>query len=319
MSSRFSTRLRLGVAALGLASLPLAACVASRPGDGTGAPAGTVFRDCPDCPEMVVVPPGRFAMGFDGGEPERYEGPVREVSIPRAFAAGRTEVTVAQFGAFVAATGYRAARGCYAWDGKTATLMPEANWADPGYGGAPADDEPAVCVDWRDAAAYVAWLAERTGQPYRLLSEAEWEYAADAGSVATYPWGDDPTEACAVANVFDLSGARVHRAAIEPVACDDGYAGVAPVGRRAPNAFGLHDLVGNVWEWVQDCYEMPYPAAPRDGSAVELAGCERRAVRGGSWITGIERQRPTFRGRDPEDRVSQVFGFRVARDLATPP
>jgi formylglycine-generating enzyme required for sulfatase activity len=277
--------------------------------------AGSTFKDCPDCPVMIVVPPGRFAMGYDGGEPERYEGPVREVTIPRAFAAGQTEVTVAQFRRFVTATGYQAARGCYAWDGKVATLNKDASWEDPGYGRRPRPAEPAVCVDWRDASAYVQWLATLTGQPYRLLTEAEWEYAADAGSEARFPWGEVTSRACPYANVFDQSGAGATTAAIEPVDCDDGHAGVAPVGSFAPNAFGLQDMVGNVWEWVADCYQMPYPAEPVNGSAVERPDCDRRSVKGGSWITEIERQRPTFRGRDPIDRVSQVFGFRVARDL----
>jgi formylglycine-generating enzyme required for sulfatase activity len=291
----------------------LAAC-ATQPGPGARR-AGQEFQECVDCPVMVVVPSGRFAMGFDGGEPERYEGPVREVTIKRSFAAGRTEVTVAQFRRFVAATGHQAARGCYAWDGKVATLNKDANWEDPGFGRPPGPDEPAVCVDWRDAAAYAKWLAALTGKPYRLLSEAEWEYAADAGSTARFPWGEDPVEGCKHANIFDRSGAAATTAAIPPVACDDGYAGVAPVGRFAANAFGLYDMVGNVWEWTQDCYRMPNPPEPADGSALEVPNCDRRSVKGGSWITEAERQRPTFRGRDPEDRVSQVFGFRVARDL----
>lgn len=295
--------------ALGL----LAGCAATSGDDP--AMAGRTFRDCADCPEMVVVPPGRFMMGFDGGEPERYEGPVREVAIARPFAAGRTEVTVAQFRKFVAATGYRAARGCYAWDGKAPSLLPDADWADPGYGRPVGDEEPAICLDWRDATAYVAWLAAKTGQPYRLLTEAEWEYVAKAGSRATFPWGDDPAAGCRYANLYDESAARAIGAPIVPTPCDDGYAGVAPVGRFAPNAFGLHDMTGNAWEWVQDCYAMPYPPLPVDGTAQQTTGCDRRGVRGGSWITETSRQRPTFRGRDPEDRVSQIFGFRVAKDV----
>jgi formylglycine-generating enzyme required for sulfatase activity len=163
--------------------------------------------------------------------------------------------------------------------------------------------------------AYVTWLAGKTGKPYRLLSEAEWEYAADAGSTATYPWGENPEEACRYGNVYDLSAAKNNDSPLIPVNCDDGYPGIAPVGSYPPNAFGLQDMVGNIWEWAADCYRMPYPAEPVDGSALDVPDCDRRAVRSGSWITGVERQRPTFRGRDPIDRVSQVFGFRVARDL----
>jgi formylglycine-generating enzyme required for sulfatase activity len=276
---------------------------------------GRRFRDCADCPEMVVVPAGSFRMGFDGREPERYEGPVRDVTVVRAFAAGRTEVTVGQYRQFVAATGYRAARGCYAWDGKTPSMLPEADWAEPGYGRPAGDEEPAVCLDWQDARAYVVWLAARTGQSYRLLTEAEWEYAAKAGSTAVFPWGDDAADGCRFANLYDLSAARAIGAPIEPTPCEDGFVGVAPVGQLAANAFGLSDMTGNVWEWVHDCYAMPYPPAPVDGSAQDAIGCDRRGVRGGSWITQTAWQRPTFRGRDPVDRVSQIFGFRVARDV----
>ncbi len=289
----------------------LAACAASpeyRPGQ--------TFLDCADCPDMVVVPSGTFVMGFDGGEPERYEGPVRQLDIARAFAAGRTEVTVAQYRDFVNATGYVAAVGCYAWDGKVARMLEEANWQDPGYGRELLDQEPAVCLDWTDTKAYTDWLSARTGESYRLLSEAEWEYAADAGGAAIYPWGDDPDAACSYANVFDLDAAdAIEGSPLEPVNCRDGHASIAPVGSYPPNQFGLQDMVGNIWEWTQDCYVMPYPAGPLDGSPVSVENCDRRSVKGGSWVTSIERQRPTFRGRDPEDRVSLVFGFRVARDL----
>ena len=218
-----------------LIAMGLAAC-ATQPGPDARQ-AGQKFQDCADCPVMVVVPSGRFAMGFDGGEPERYEGPVREVTIKRTFAAGLTEGTGDQLRRFVAATGHQAARGCYAWDGKVATLNKDANWEDPGYGRPPGPDEPAACVDWRDAAAYAKWLAGLTGKPYRLLSEAEWEYAADAGSTARFPWGEDPAEGCRHGNIFDLSGAAATTAAIPPVDCDDGFAGVAPVGQFALNAF----------------------------------------------------------------------------------
>jgi len=276
---------------------------------------GQRFSDCADCPEMVVIGPGSFAMGFDGGEPERYEGPVRTVTIDYSFALGLTEVTVAQYRDFVAETGYSAAQGCFAWDGVVAEMRDEANWQNPGYGRSLTDNEPVVCVDWVDVKAYVDWLADKTGQPYRLPSEAEWEYAADAGSTATYPWGDAPEGGCRYANVFDQSAAAGIDSPLAPVACDDGAASVTAVGSYATNAFGLHDMTGNVWEWTQDCYQMPYPAAPLDGSPVSEGECTRRSVKGGSWVTGITRQRPTFRGRDPEDRASIVFGFRVARDL----
>ena len=278
---------------------------------------GKTFKDCRDCPEMVVLPPGDFLMGRDGGEQDRYEGPVRRVSIDYPFAAGRFEVTNAQYRRFVDATGHRTAgSGCNAFFGNTVEPLPNTNWRDPGYGRPIRDDEPVACIRWSDAKAYVSWLSGHTGKKYRLLTEAEWEYAARAGTAGTFTWGEDPAAACRYGNIHDESGAR---AAPElpygPPPCDDGFAGLSPVGRFEPNAFGLYDMIGNVWEWIEDCYEMPYPAAPADGSPQLATGCDRRGVRGGSWRTTIERQRPAFRGRDPEALTSQIFGMRVARTL----
>jgi formylglycine-generating enzyme required for sulfatase activity len=284
-----------------------------------GAPeAGTVFRDCVDCPVMVVVPASRFAMGAEGGEEGRPEGPVRQVAIARAFALGRYEVTQREYAAFVTDTRRETRGGCQVWEG--GWRFPEdADWTNPGYGRVPFDDEPVACVSWLDAQAFVAWLARRTGEPYRLPTEAEWEYAARAGSTTGYFWGDGTgAPACDYANVYDASGARRNGFDWAPFDCDDGHGQAAPVGSFRPNAFGLHDMIGNVWEWLADCFVAPYPAKPADGTAVQPppgAACARRAARGGSWITRPSRQRVSFRGRDPEETLYSFFGFRVARDL----
>jgi formylglycine-generating enzyme required for sulfatase activity len=280
--------------------------------------AGSEFRDCADCPAMVVVPPGEFRMGFPGGEEGRPEGPVRDVRIGYAFALGRTEVTQREYATFVAATRRATRGGCQVWDSEW-TFPADADWTNPGYGRVPFDDEPVACVSWEDARAYVEWLARGTGERYRLPTEAEWEYAARAGTTTGYFWGSDASAgppACDFANVYDESGQEKNAFNWAPFACDDGFGQVAPVGSFRPNAFGLHDMIGNVWEWTADCYVAPYPAAPVDGSAVEAAGeCERRTARGGSWITRPNRQRVTFRGRDPPETLYSFFGFRVARDL----
>jgi formylglycine-generating enzyme required for sulfatase activity len=308
-----------------VAALVLCGCqlLAPKPGES--------FQDCRICPVMVVVPPGGFRMGFDGGEPGRDEGPARYVSIGYSFAVGRFEVTQAQFAAFVTETHYETRGGCQVWEGEWRNPQ-DADWTNPGYGRIPFDDEPVACVSWDDAIAYVSWLSRRTGDRYRLLSEAEWEYAARAGTTTEYFWGPaSPSEldsaveadpgarstACDFANVFDETGAQTSAFKWPPFRCDDHYGRAAPVGSFRPNAFGLYDMIGNVWEWLEDCYEMPYPKGPVDGSPVEERSgeCARRTARGGSWITRPSRQRVTFRGRDPPATLYSFFGFRVARDL----
>jgi len=285
--------------------------------------AGSIIKECDVCPEVVVVPPGSFKMGWDGAEPlrdgeiRRYEGPERVVTIARSFAVGRFEVTNAQYGAFIAATGYKPDEGCFLWDGWNAEFLTKLGWLDPGYGRTPLPSEPAACVNWNAALAYVQWLSQKSGATYRLLTEAEWEYAARAGNAEAYTWGEQDERACDYANVFDISAKkRSPNAQLTAARCDDGHAQVAPVGSFKPNAFGLFDMSGNVWEWASDCHVMPYPDdAPTDGSAVTDKVCDRRAVKGGAWMTTVDRQRFTFRGRDPAEQNSSSFGFRVARDL----
>jgi formylglycine-generating enzyme required for sulfatase activity len=276
---------------------------------------GGVFADCANCPEMVVIPPGSFTMGYEGGvNDERYEGPPHPVSIDYSFAFGRLEITQAQFAEFVADTNYQAGTDCRMWTGETVEPVAGKDWRDPGYGRPPRDDDPVACVSWYDAKAYVAWLAKRTDKPYRLPTEAEWEYVAHGGDQTAYSWGDDPDAGCAVANYYDQAAAGLRP--WEPVACNDGQRIVAPVGSLAPNPFGVYDITGNVWEWAEDCYLVPYSVQPTDGTAYQTDGaCEKRVVRGGAWHSRATWQRPTFRGRDTEDFVTQVFGIRVVREL----
>ena len=284
---------------------------------------GEIIKDCDVCPQIVVVPPGSFKMGWDGAEPvrpgeiARYEGPERVVTIAKSFGVGRYEITNEQFAAFVDATGYTPLAGCFLWDGWHAEFSKTLGWRDPGYGRPPLPTEPVVCVNWNAAQAYVEWLSQKAGASYRLLTEAEWEYAARAGTEADYIWGNHDERACEYANVFDISAKkRSPNAKLTAARCDDGHAQVAPVGSYKPNAFGLYDMSGNVWEWAFDCHVMPYPAnAPTDGSAVIDDVCDRRAAKGGAWMTTVDRQRFTFRGRDPAKQSSWSFGFRVARDL----
>ncbi len=300
---------------LAVAALAVTATVARADDATLSVDAGAIFKDCADCPELVVIPPGDFVMGYDGGVAEdRYEGPPHPVTIGYAFAIGRMEISNAQFGAFVEDTGYEPGTDCRMWDGTGVSHIPGKDWRDPGYGRPPAANEPAACISWYDAKAYVGWLAKQTGQPYRLPTEAEWEYVARGGSQTDYAWGNDPDAGCFMANYYDESAAG--QRPWDPVGCDDGHAIVAPIGSLQPNPFGLYDIIGNVWEWVEDCYIMPYGVQPTDGSDHQVDGaCERRGVRGGAWHSRATWQRPSFRGRDTEDFVTQVFGIRVARDL----
>ncbi len=281
---------------------------------------GSTFQDCPDCPPLVVVPPGEFKMGSLEGEEDRPESPVRTVHIGYSFAVGRTPVTNAQYAAFVRATHHPTATGCTAIGAGPAgggdyLVQDTGDWKNPGYGRPPLDDEPVVCVQWRDAKAYTAWLTQVTHHHYRLLSEAEWEYAARAGTTTRFPWGDDPAESCKHANLYDEAGSVLNMP-YPPAPCNDGYVKAAPVASYPPNQFGLYDMIGNVWQWTEDCYLFEYPEWPVDGSPVEVkSACPLRSIRGGSWGTRVDRLRPSWRGRDPETRMNILFGFRIARDL----
>jgi formylglycine-generating enzyme required for sulfatase activity len=277
--------------------------------------AGTVFRDCADCPEMVVIPPGRFAMGSPDSEAGRYadEGPVHWVAIPRVFGVGRYELTKAQFARFVQERGYSASDGCHVWSGSKFVQDASKDWRNPGF--PQTGNDPVVCVNWNDAKAYAQWLTQKSGKRYRLPTEAEWEYAARAGRQESRPWGDNPNEACRYANVADAStktgvpgaeGWIIHD-------CSDGRAYTAPVGSYRPNAFGLYDMIGNAWEWTEDCWNDKYVGAPSDGSARASGNCGLRVLRGGSWHNDPDIARSAFRGRSDASFRSDHHGFRVAR------
>jgi formylglycine-generating enzyme required for sulfatase activity len=310
---RLLTLLTLTAAATACLSVP---AQAQKPKPAKTQKAGQRFQDCRDCPQMVVIPTGKFVMGAEAGEEGRYEGPEHAVAIARSFAIARDPITVAQFRTFVTATGYKAATDCIVPRNGTYEKVPGSDWRDPAMGRPPKDDEPVVCINWNDAQAYVKWLAKTSGKPYRMLTEAEWEYVAKDRKRTRFPWGDNPADACANANLMDASVPAAQRVEGAAQTCSDGYAALAPVGKFKANSFGVNEMVGNVWTWVQDCYVMPYPKdTPTDGSAYETPACERRSVRGASWGTNVTRARPTFRGRDPVDRLSGLFSLRVARDL----
>lgn len=298
---------------------------------------------------FVRIAPGSFRMGSD--EPaealaraypqmERRrleqladEAPVHTVRITRAFYLGRTEVTVGQFRRFVQASGYRPeseadGTGGYgynpAYDGPASARGdafegrdPRYSWRHPGF--AQGEDHPVVNITWHDAHALAAWLSATEGHRYRLPTEAEWEYACRAGTRTRYPQGDDPDTLARHANVFDQDAVphwpQWPHWRIQAAPGHDGHAFTAPVGSFAPNAFGLHDMVGNVWEWVSDWYgEDAYARAPRDDPQGPATG-QARVRRGGSWHTWPLYARCAFRNwNTPQTRYTLV-GMRLVREL----
>ena len=271
---------------------------------------GVVLRDCKNCPTMMIVPSGSFSMGSHVREAGRYdnEGPIHPVTLPETLGVGVYEVTRGQFRYFVEDTRHDAGQACWTYEKRIWLERDGRNWRFPGY--PQTDQHPVVCVNWHDAIRYVEWLSSKTRQRYRLLTESEWEYAARSGTKTTYYWGNsiDGAEQCRFANGADLQTALLWRAG-----CDDGHEFTAPVGSYLPNPFGLHDMLGNVWEWTQDCWSDDYSNAPADGSAHETRKCPLRVLRGGSRHVSAEGIRAAHRLRfDPLSR-NQNTGFRVAR------
>jgi sulfatase modifying factor 1 len=304
-----------------LAAAWLAVPVAARAAPGEAArpaqPAragAEVFRDCPVCPEMVTVPGGRFRMGSPADEEGRQESedPPHRVTVT-GFAIGRTEVTRGQYAAFVKETGHPPAERCWTNEAGKYEERAGRDWRNPGF--AQDDTHPVVCVSWNDAQAYVRWLSRKTGRAYRLPSEAQWEYAARAGSSTARYWGESADRACEHANVADES-LRPTRA-LPPNwplhACDDGHARTAPAGRYVPNACGLHDMIGNAREWTEDCWHDDHAGAPVDGSARAAPGCVTRVLKGGAWISIPSLARSGTRIKNAANRRYDVFGFRVVR------
>jgi formylglycine-generating enzyme required for sulfatase activity len=276
---------------------------------------GETFRDCDTCPEMVVVPAGEFLMGSPENEKGRSEdeGPQRTVKIAKPFAVGKLEVTRDQFEAFVTASGFKVADECSVWTG---SMWKKQSGSFRKLGFDQTGNHPAVCVSWDDAKAYAEWLSKKAGKPYRLLSEAEWEYAARAVTEAKpqprYYFGNDAKELCGYANGADRSTSIFWK----NTECDDGVGeGTAESGHYKPNPFGLYDMHGNVWEWVEDCYKDSYAGAPSDGTASTSGDCSLRVRRGGAWIYFPGYLRAANRGWSrPDDRLDDL-GLRVGRTL----
>ncbi len=283
-----------------------------------GAPeVGTLLRDCPDCPELVVIPAGHFSMGSPRDEAGRDEdeGSVRDVTVTAGLAVGKFPVTRAEFQHFVAASGYGAAdgAGCKVL-AQRFTDDPAASWRRPGFD--QTDRHPVVCVSWDDARAYVKWLSETTGKHYRLPSEAEREFFSRAGTQTPWHWGANPADACRYANTADQTAMKHYGINNRQfTACEDGFVYTAPVDRFSPNSFQLYGVSGNVFEWVADCYHRDYSGAPVTAREWTELQCSSRVVRGGSWTDPLAKARSAARVfADPAIRSVNV-GFRVVREL----
>lgn len=278
------------------------------------------LKDGTQGPTLVVIPAGEFLMGSPNGETGRDNDERQHpVKIEKAFALGQTEVTVGEFRRFVEATSYQtdaerdAQQGCYTWnaqDGKWA-WQAGLSWRKPGY--EQKSNHPVVCVSWNDANRYAEWLSEQTGQTYRLPTEAEWEYAARAGTRTARYWGEDPNQACRYANVADQTKGPAGNTWIVKHDCSDGYWYTAPVGSYQPNGWKLYDMLGNVGQWTCSQYAKDY-----DGSEEKCANKDTGgplAVRGGSWINIPARVRSALRDWfDPPYRLF-ILGFRLSRSL----
>jgi formylglycine-generating enzyme required for sulfatase activity len=241
---------------------------------------GAVFQDAPFAPEMVAVPPGRFWMGSKDGEGYGDERPRHEVTIPRAIAVGRYPVTFEE---------WDFAQADKEWSEITGVKPRKPE--DRGWG---RDRRPVIDVEWKDAAAYTIWLWQKTGQLYRLLSEAEWEYACRAGSEADYCFGDSEAELRDYAWYGPNSNSKTH-----------------PVGEKKPNGFGLYDMHGNVWEWCLDG-RRDYTSEPATDPAGHLDGASR-ALRGGSWNNYARHLRAAYRNANDRELRFHNIGFRCAR------
>jgi formylglycine-generating enzyme required for sulfatase activity len=250
---------------------------------------GDTFQDCPECPEMVVLPAGSFTMGSPVDEEGQYkdQSPQRKVTIAKPFAVGKFEVTFAEWDVCVAEGGCKYKPG-------------DAGW---GRG-----KRPVINISWDDATdAFLPWLLHKTGKAYRLLTEAEWEYAARAGTIT--PFSTGPTIATDQANFdgnYTYGGSAKGQSRQKTV----------EVGSFKPNGFGLHDMHGNVFEWVADCYKPSYAGAPTDGSAVTFSGCTARVLRGGSLLDDPRYLRSAHRYVNSSKHSGSSWGFRLARTLS---
>jgi formylglycine-generating enzyme required for sulfatase activity len=278
---------------------------------------GTTFRECLNCPLMIVIPAGHFTMGspvMDANSQDGRVGPPHEIRIEHPFAMGVYDVTVSEYARFVLETGHPVTGGCDYYDGKRWRVDLKRDWSHPGF--AQSGRSPVVCVSFNDAEDYVRWVNGKIRRPasgrslnlYRLPTEAEWEYVARAGTMTPYYWGRQASHDYANYGLDQCWPCGVSKSG------KDRWDYTSPVGSFAPNAFGLHDISGNVWQWTEDCMHDSFVDAPADGSAWVGGECHDRVLRGGSWLDPSKYLEITVRNPWPADEHNYANGFRVARD-----
>jgi formylglycine-generating enzyme len=302
-------------------------------GIATSGPAkapGKARKDCANCPEMAAIPPGSFIMGITAereiafGMPKAQAGksePLTSVTFAKSFMMAKYPVTVAQFRAFVDETGYKPPESCTTQRRNDGHFVYETalgfSWRSPGYG--QGDDHPVVCVSAEDAEAYAAWLSKKTGKNYALPNEAQYEYAARAGTTTAFFWADQrDATACVYSNQPDWDqGKALGNVPMGPdyrFQCNDGYAWTSPVTAFKPNPWGLHDMQGNIWEWTADCWNVDLKGQPADGSTRTTGDCDARSSRGGSYGNAAFSSYVAIRAPRHGSFVGHSWGFRVVRN-----
>jgi sulfatase modifying factor 1 len=284
------------------------------------------LRDCAECPEMVTVPAGVAVLGATAADPHRRpdELPLRRFRILQPFAVSRYEITRDQYEAFALATGRAAGGDCLSDRRQRGNWVHDADttFRDPGF--SQSGDHPVACVNWAEAKAYVDWLNTRTRGGYRLLTEVEWEYVARGGAAnAVYPWGNELAKGCSFANGFDLTAVATYKGmdtsgykVYDPLTCTDGWLNTSPVGSLKPNAFGVHDMIGNVSEWIEDCHAPSHDAVSEEGAPPVVRGeCVKRIAKGGSWGTLGNNLRTAERFPYAPTHRDDSIGIRVAKTL----
>ncbi|WP_082855112.1 formylglycine-generating enzyme family protein [Paraburkholderia phytofirmans] len=302
--------------------LPVAFCLVSVTSEGKEAiNALRHFKGCDVCSEMVVIPAGEYMMG---AREEDLEGEKNYASMYRdetsrhpvsvkSFGFAKFDVTRKQFSIFSNETAFDG-RGCTTYNGRWWVFDSHADWKNPGF--SQSDDDPVVCVSWADAQKFIVWLNSKTPDgkagKHRLPTEAKWEYAARAGTVARTYWGDKRSEQCAYENTRDVSARDLDPTA-PYVDCKDGYIETSPVGSFRPNPWGLYDMLGNAYQWVFDCSQFTYSTDPED---FHFPDCSMKTARGGSWATIPIGVRAANRIAYKTEARRSTIGFRLAVDLS---